>query len=126
MVAGLCTFLMRPARVLKSAIVLKPSTLLRFHQMLVKGKYCALFSPQHRGRPGPKGPNKQLIDAVLDMKRRNGSTLLSTDTLLFFAFAALATMRCSWLPVVDDHLPKLEVAHSIPGKCCPDRLPTES
>jgi putative transposase len=69
--AGLCTFLIRPARVLKSAIILKPSTLFRFHQMLVKRKYRALFSPKHRGQSGPKGPAKELIDAVVDMKRRN-------------------------------------------------------
>ena len=30
-IAGLCTLLMRPARMLRSAIVLKPSTLLHFH-----------------------------------------------------------------------------------------------
>src|SRR6478736_5474154 len=40
-IASLCTFLMRPARILKSAIILKPSTLLRFHTMLVKRKYRA-------------------------------------------------------------------------------------
>jgi putative transposase len=39
MIAGLCTLLMRPARVLRSAIVLRPSTLLRFHHMLIKRKY---------------------------------------------------------------------------------------
>jgi putative transposase len=33
-IAGLCTLLMRPARVLRSAIVLRPSTLMHFHQML--------------------------------------------------------------------------------------------
>src|SRR5499433_541015 len=38
-VAGLCTLLMRPVRVLRSAIVLKPATLLNFHKMLVKQKY---------------------------------------------------------------------------------------
>src|SRR4051812_24332972 len=41
---------MRPARVLKSAIVLKPSSLLRFHKMLVERKYRALFSPTRRRR----------------------------------------------------------------------------
>jgi hypothetical protein len=30
-----------------------------------------LFSPEHRLRPGPKGPKKDLIDAVVAMKRRN-------------------------------------------------------
>ncbi len=31
-IAGLCTLLMRPARVLRSAVALKPSTLLQFHK----------------------------------------------------------------------------------------------
>ena len=70
-IAGLCTLLMRPARVVRSAIVLKTSTLLHFHKMLVKQKYRMLFSSKHVGRPGPKGPTKELIDAVVGMKRRN-------------------------------------------------------
>ena len=72
-IAGVCTCLMRPARVLKSAIVLQPSTLLRFHKMLVQCKYRALFSPKRRRRPGPKGPAQELIDAVVEMKRRNST-----------------------------------------------------
>src|SRR5262245_22738114 len=48
MIAGLCTLLMRPARVLRSAIVLRPSTLLRFHRLLIKRKYRLLFSPSPR------------------------------------------------------------------------------
>ena len=71
MIAGLCTLLMRPARVLRSAIVLRPSTLLHFHHMLIKRKYRLLFSPNGKRRPGPKGPEKELIDAVVEMKRRN-------------------------------------------------------
>jgi len=70
-IAGLCTLLMRPARVLRSAIVLKPSTLLHFHKMLIKRKYRLLFSPKQRRRPGPKGPAEELIDAVVAMKQRN-------------------------------------------------------
>src|SRR5262249_3138506 len=72
-IAGLCTLFMRPARVLRSAIVLRPSTLLRFHHMLIKRKYRLLFSPNERRRPGPKGPTKELIDAVVETKRRNPS-----------------------------------------------------
>ncbi|HEX8816674.1 MAG TPA: helix-turn-helix domain-containing protein [Terriglobales bacterium] len=30
-----------------------------------------LFSPKRVRRPGPKGPSKELIDAVVEMKRRN-------------------------------------------------------
>src|ERR1700739_2611811 len=57
-IAGLCTLLMRPVRVLRSAIVLKPSTLLRFHHMLIIRKYRLLFSPNDRSRPGPIGTTK--------------------------------------------------------------------
>jgi hypothetical protein len=72
-IASLCTLFMRPARVLRSAIVLKPSTLLHLHSLLRKRKYRLLFSPERRHRPGPKGPQKELIDAVVAMKRRNPS-----------------------------------------------------
>src|SRR5262245_52081838 len=70
-IAGLCSLLIRPARLLKSAIVLKPSTPLRLHQMLVNRKYSALFSSKRRGRPGPRGPDSELINTVVEMKRRN-------------------------------------------------------
>src|SRR6202035_3415405 len=72
-IAGLCTLFMRPARVLRSAIVLKPSTLLHLHNVLRRRKYRMLFSPKRRRRPGPNGPKKELIDAVVEMKRRNPS-----------------------------------------------------
>jgi putative transposase len=62
---------MRSARVLRSAVVLKTSTLLHFHKMLIQHKYRLLFSPKRVRRPGPKGPAKELIDAVVEMKRRN-------------------------------------------------------
>jgi hypothetical protein len=65
----LCALFMRPARVVRSAIVLKPSTLLHLHSVLRKRKYRMLFSPRHCRRPGPKGPNKDLIEAVVE---RNG------------------------------------------------------
>ena len=64
-IAGLCTLLMRPTRVLRSAVVLKTSTLLHFHKMLIQRKYRRLFSPNRVRRPGPKGPTKELIDAVV-------------------------------------------------------------
>src|SRR6516165_6899671 len=70
-IAGLCTLFMNPARVLRSAIVLKPSTLLHLHHVLEKRKYRVLFSSKRRRPPGPKGPNKELIHAVVELKRRN-------------------------------------------------------
>ncbi len=70
-IAGLCALFMRPARVLRSAIVLKPSTLLHLHNVLRRRKYRMLFSPKRGRRPGPNGPKKELIDAVVEMKRRD-------------------------------------------------------
>src|SRR6516165_4364929 len=66
--AGLFTLLISQARILRSAIVLKPSTLLGLHNRLKQRKYRMLFSPQRRGRSGPKGPNQELIDAIVAMK----------------------------------------------------------
>src|SRR5207253_4066035 len=39
LVAGLCALLIRPARLIRSAIVLRPSTLLSLHQALRNRKY---------------------------------------------------------------------------------------
>ena len=55
--AGVCALFMRPARVIRSAIVLRPSTILAFHRTLRTRKYRLLFSPKSR-RTGPKGPSK--------------------------------------------------------------------
>ena len=68
--AGVCALFMRPARVFRSAIVLRPSTILNFHRTLRQRKYRLLFSPKRR-RTGPKGPPKDLVDAIVDLKRRN-------------------------------------------------------
>ena len=54
-IAGLCSLFLRPARMLRSAVVIKPSTLLRFHHLLVMQKYRILFSSQHNKRPGTEG-----------------------------------------------------------------------
>jgi putative transposase len=70
-IAGVCTLLMRPSRLVRVAIVLKPSTLLRFHRALTTRKYRQLFSSPGRKRPGPKGPSREVIAAIVDMKQRN-------------------------------------------------------
>ena len=44
--AGVCALFMRPARVIRSAIVLRPSTILEFHRALRTRKYRWLFSPK--------------------------------------------------------------------------------
>ena len=63
---------MRPARLLRSAIVVKPATILHFHRSLVKRKYQELFTPKrNRAKPGPKGPSPELVAAIVETKRRN-------------------------------------------------------
>ena len=39
LIVGLCALMIRPARLLRTAIVLRPSTLMSFHRALVKRKY---------------------------------------------------------------------------------------
>jgi putative transposase len=69
---GWMALLVRPTRLLRSAIVLKPSTLLALHKAMSKRKYRMLFSPNAR-KPGPKGPSAELVHAVVEMKQRNPS-----------------------------------------------------
>src|SRR6266571_2159365 len=61
LIAGLCSLWIKPKHLLRSAIAFKPSTLLNFHRALVQRKYTLLFSPKRRTKPGPKGPEKDLI-----------------------------------------------------------------
>ena len=68
---GLCSLVLSTRRMLRSAIVLKPATLLKFHRALKARKYRLLFSSLRRGKPGPKGPSPELIQAIVEMKRRN-------------------------------------------------------
>jgi transposase InsO family protein len=69
--AGWMALLVRPTRLLRSAIVLKPSTMLALHKAMSKRKYRMLFSPKLRRKPGPKGPSAELIHVVVEMKQRN-------------------------------------------------------
>ena len=72
-VAGLSTLFIRPSRLVRAAVMLKPSTLLAFHARLVKRNYRHLLSPKRRGNPGPNGPSPELVTAIVETKRRNPS-----------------------------------------------------
>ena len=60
-----------PKRLARVAIIIKPSMLIKFHKALVKGKYRLLFSNKSKNKPGPKGPSQELINAIVEMKKRN-------------------------------------------------------
>ena len=66
---GFWTLFMNPRRIARSAIIIKPATLLRFHAAMKKRKYRNLYSPGGSRKPGPKGPSKEVIKAIVEMKQ---------------------------------------------------------
>ena len=68
---GFWTLFMNPGRIARSAIIIKPATLFLFHAAMKKRKYRKLYSPGGGRKPGPKGPSKEVIKAIVEMKRRN-------------------------------------------------------
>jgi transposase InsO family protein len=72
LLCGFWSLFLSPQRIRKVAIALRPSTLLTFHQALVRRKYRRLFSSRSYPRkPGPKGPDQALIQAIVELKSRN-------------------------------------------------------
>ncbi|MEN8131081.1 MAG: integrase core domain-containing protein [Pseudomonadota bacterium] len=55
----------------RAAMIIRPSTLLKFHDILKKRKYRLLYSADSNGKPGPKGPSRELIQAIVELKRHN-------------------------------------------------------
>ena len=68
---GFWSLFLNPKRIARAAIIIKPTTLLRFHAALKKRKYRLLYSPGGGGKPGPKGPSREVIEAIVAMKQRN-------------------------------------------------------
>ena len=68
---ALWSLFINPRRLSKVAVIIKSSTLLKFHEALKKHKYRLLFSPRRKGKPGPKGPSLELVQVIVEMKRRN-------------------------------------------------------
>ncbi len=68
---GLCSLFMKPNRIRKAAAVLSSVTLLKFHEAMKGRKNRRLFSSGGKRKPGPKGPSQQLIEVIVEMKRRN-------------------------------------------------------
>jgi transposase InsO family protein len=68
---GLGSLFLNARRIPKIAVVVRPSTILRFHRCLARRKYRDLFSSKKRSKPGPRGPSEELIRAIVELKRRN-------------------------------------------------------
>ena len=72
LLCGFWSLFLNPPRIRNVAIAFRPSTLLAFHQALVRRKYRRLFSSRPCARkPGPKGPDEALIQAIVELKSRN-------------------------------------------------------
>ena len=72
LLCGLGSLFLRPGRIHKVAIGVRPSTLLTFDQAPVRRKYRRVFSSSSRPKkPGPKGPSEALIRAIVELKTRN-------------------------------------------------------
>src|ERR1022692_1393030 len=68
---GFCAQFVSLRRLIRKAIILKPTTLLRFHRTFKDFKYRFLYSSSPKKKPGPKGPSPELIRAICELKRRN-------------------------------------------------------
>jgi len=71
MLLGFWSLFLNPHNIQRAAVILRPSTLLNFHDMLKKREYRLLYTARRTGKPGPEGPSQELIDAIVEMKRRN-------------------------------------------------------
>jgi transposase InsO family protein len=70
-VLGFLSLFLNPRRLVRTAIIIKPSTLLSFHNAMKKRKYRRLYCPRGGRKPGPKGPSSEVIKAIVEMKQRN-------------------------------------------------------
>src|SRR6202521_253403 len=69
---GFGSLFLSPGRIRKLAIGVRPSTLLAFHQALVRRKYHRLFSSSPcPKKPGPTGPSEALIKVIVELKSHN-------------------------------------------------------
>jgi putative transposase len=68
---GFWSLFLNPNRIQRAAVIIRPSTLLKFHDMLKKRKYRLLYASSKIGKPGPKGPSQEVIEAIVELKRRN-------------------------------------------------------
>ena len=67
------TLFLIPRQIERAAVIVRPSTLLKYHAQLTRYKYRLLFSSRSYCKAGLKSPSKQIIDAVIELKRRNPS-----------------------------------------------------
>jgi transposase InsO family protein len=69
---GFWSLFLNPHHLKRAAVIIRPSTLLKFHTLLKQRKYRLLYSSaSSKRKPGPKGPSQELIQVIVEMKQRN-------------------------------------------------------
>lgn len=71
LIFAILAHVIKTRRLVKSAIMIKPATILKFHKALINKKYRILFSTKLPRKLGPEGPSKELIHLILEMKKSN-------------------------------------------------------
>jgi len=77
---------LRASRIIKNAVVIRPNTILKIHRALKKRKYHQIFGSKPN-KPGPKGPSKELVKLVIQIKERNtrfGCTRIAMEVSRIF------------------------------------------
>ena len=70
---GFQAFFISKRRLEKISILVRPATLLKFHQALIKKKYKILFGTKRKKKLGRKGFDKSIIKWVVEIKKKNPS-----------------------------------------------------
>jgi putative transposase len=66
---GFWSLFLSPRHIQRAAVVVRPSTLLKFHSMLKQWKYRLPYSStDSKQKPGPKSPSQELIKVIVEMK----------------------------------------------------------
>jgi len=68
---GFWSLFLNPRHILRAAVIIRPSTLLKSHNLLKQRKYRLLYSASRKGKTGPEGPSPELIQAIVELKQRN-------------------------------------------------------
>ena len=64
---GFCSLFLLRRHIQRAAVIIRPSTLFKFHQLLKQSKYRLLYSSGGNRKPGSKGLSRNIIAAIVDM-----------------------------------------------------------
>jgi len=67
---GFWSLFLDARRIQRAAVIIRPSTLLKLHDLLKHRKYQLLYSSGRKGKPAPKGPSTELILVIIELKQR--------------------------------------------------------